>query len=330
MRPIRSLLHPDDLARLVEREYEVEAPVSARLLSSRFNDTYRITDRDGSIRVLRVYARDKHWVRSDSDLLFELELLEKLAAAGLPVSHPYRRRGPGDALLGRLDAPEGERRFALFTFAHGASANDRPLSIGQLSRFGAEVAKLHAAMDAFRSDHGRYHLDQSVLVDMPLAAIGRYATAEQEASYAKLCQLAQRLADYVSALELAAPAYGLLHGDIHDGNLNVASNGEFVLLDFDLCGFGWRAYELSNYYRGPDDPKGERANWTALLDGYETVRVLSQSERDALPIFAACRGLWDIGDLLRDAHMFGDAWASETVCKKALERVSAPLAQLDW
>jgi Ser/Thr protein kinase RdoA (MazF antagonist) len=53
------------------------------------------------------------WIRSDSDLRFELGLLEHLAAAGLGVIRPYERI-VGDR-LGRLMAPEGERCFALFT-----------------------------------------------------------------------------------------------------------------------------------------------------------------------------------------------------------------------
>jgi Ser/Thr protein kinase RdoA (MazF antagonist) len=169
-RTVRSLLHPDDLARIVEREYEVEAPVTARLLRCGFNDSYRITDRNGGTRVLRVYAHDKHWIRSESDLLFELELLDALAAAGRRVSYPYRRRTPGNALLGHVDAPEGARCFALFTFATGAPANDRPLSGDQLTTFGAEIARIHSAMDTFGSNHSRYRLD--VLVDLPLAPSG--------------------------------------------------------------------------------------------------------------------------------------------------------------
>src|SRR5687767_4652032 len=68
MRVTHSLLHTDDLARLVEREYAIAAPVAVTLLDRGFNDTYLVTDVAGDRRVLRVYNRDKYWIRSESDL----------------------------------------------------------------------------------------------------------------------------------------------------------------------------------------------------------------------------------------------------------------------
>lgn len=102
MRVTHSLLHAEDLAQLVEREYAIAAPVRVSLLNRGFNDTYLVTDVEGGRRALRVYNREKYWIRSESDLRFELDLLEHLAAAGLGVIRPYRRT-LGDR-LGRLVA----------------------------------------------------------------------------------------------------------------------------------------------------------------------------------------------------------------------------------
>ena len=75
----------------MEREYVIAAPVKVSLLNRGFNDTYLVTDVEGGRRVLRVYNREKYWIRSESDLRFELDLLEHLAAAGLGVIRPYQR-----------------------------------------------------------------------------------------------------------------------------------------------------------------------------------------------------------------------------------------------
>ena len=85
VRAVRSLLHPDDLARLVAEEYAVATPVTVALLRLGFNDTYVVTDAAGERLALRVYLREKYWIRSDADLLCELELLEHLADAGRAV-----------------------------------------------------------------------------------------------------------------------------------------------------------------------------------------------------------------------------------------------------
>src|SRR5262245_37650798 len=53
MRVIRSLLHPEDLAELVGREYDIPTPVKGKLLGCGFNDSYLLTDADGGRRVLR-------------------------------------------------------------------------------------------------------------------------------------------------------------------------------------------------------------------------------------------------------------------------------------
>ncbi|HVX42288.1 MAG TPA: hypothetical protein VHC49_00285 [Mycobacteriales bacterium] len=107
MRTVRSLLHPDDLSELIEQQYQIATPVTTTLLQRGFNDAYLVTDGRGDRRMLRVYARDKYWLRSAGDVSFELELLDHLAADGRSVAHPYRRNS--GELRGRLEAPEGPR-----------------------------------------------------------------------------------------------------------------------------------------------------------------------------------------------------------------------------
>src|SRR5215475_7815699 len=141
MRVTHSLLHVEDLAQLVEREYAIAAPVKVSLLNRGFNDSYLVTDVEHGRRVLRVYNREKYWIRSESDLRFELDLLAHLGAAGLGVIRPYQRT-LGDR-LGRLTAPEGERCFALFTFASGMPLYDGKLTAEQWREYGSGIARMH-------------------------------------------------------------------------------------------------------------------------------------------------------------------------------------------
>jgi Ser/Thr protein kinase RdoA (MazF antagonist) len=105
----------------------------------------------------------------------------------------------------------------------------------------------------------------------------------------------------------------------------VAADGTFLLFDFDHCGFGWRAYDLAPFYQNSAAPDEERRKWAAFLSGYEEVRKLSTSERDSLPVFKACRALWDVGDWLRAAGWTGDSWALDGLCERTLKRVREPL-----
>ncbi|WP_422772197.1 phosphotransferase enzyme family protein [Plantactinospora sp. WMMC1484] len=314
---IHSLLDADDLARLVEWEYAVAAPVRVSLLNRGFNDTYLVTDVEGDRRVLRVYNRGKYWIRSESDFRFELDLLEHLAAAGLDVIRPYQRT-VGDR-LGRLTAPEGERCFALFTHAPGAPLYEGTLTAEQWRKFGSGIARMHLEMDAFQTGHDRYHLDERILVERPLVSLARYAESGQAAAdLAELGRLGRRLTDEFHRLRAIRGAYGIIHADLHRGNTNVDGDGRFVTFDFDHCGFGLRAYDLVTLYRGPDAPDEDRDRWAAVLAGYQQVRPLSPAEVAGFPVLAACRAMWDIGDWLAAADRTGDAWVTEALITKLL------------
>src|SRR5688572_12887472 len=227
MRTTHSLLHTDDLAQLVEREYAIAAPVKVSLLNRGFNDTYLVTDLDGGRRVLRVYNREKYWIRSESDLRFELDLLEHLATAGLGVIRAYQRI-VGDR-LGRLTAPEGERCFALFTYAPGKPSYEATVTAEQWREFGSGIARMHMEMDAFKTSHDRYHLDESILVQRPLAGLARYAESDRAAAdLAELGKFGERLTDEIRRLRAMPGAYGIIHADLHRGNTNVGDDGQFV------------------------------------------------------------------------------------------------------
>jgi Ser/Thr protein kinase RdoA (MazF antagonist) len=320
MRVTHSLLHAGDLAQLVRREYAIAAPVEVSLLNRGFNDTYLVTDAEGGRRVLRVYNREKYWIRSESDLRFELDLLEHLAAAGLGVIRPYQRT-LGDR-LGRLTAPEGERCFALFTHAPGTPLYEATLTAEQWREFGSGIARMHLGMDAFPTSHDRYHLDERILVERPLASLAPYARSGQAATdLAELGKLGERLTGEIQRLRAIDGASGIIHADLHRGNAHIDHDGRFVTFDFDHCGYGLRAYDLTVFYRGHDAPEDERERWAAVLAGYQQVRPLSRSEVAGFPVLAGCRAMWDIGDWLGAADRTGDAWMTEAVMAKLLADV---------
>ncbi|HVX42289.1 MAG TPA: phosphotransferase [Mycobacteriales bacterium] len=214
----------------------------------------------------------------------------------------------------------------MFTFAAGRPLSGRPFDPELWQTVGSELARMHGAMDAFSSANSRYHLDLTMLVDMPLAEIRPYVTAAEEKAYAELTELAQGLKAAVSNGTWDPGTYGLIHADTHDGNIHVAPDGSFTLFDFDHCGYGWRAYDLMPYYRPPTaENEKEIQKSEAFLGGYDAIRGITATERDLFPVFRACRALWDIGDWLRAAAWTGNAWALDGICDRALTRVREPL-----
>lgn len=107
------------------------------------NDTYRVRTQDGGAYMLRIYRAESR----ESDIAFELELLERLQAELLGTAaeaSPAVRLADG-RLFSALPAPEGVRFAALFREAEGAE--DLMQDEASCIAFGRSAAELHAAMD---------------------------------------------------------------------------------------------------------------------------------------------------------------------------------------
>lgn len=82
--------------------------------------------------------------------------------------------------------------------------------------------------------------------------------------------------------------------------------------DFDLCGYGWRAYDIAEFRLAREihsrhDPEEVERLWDAFLRGYCSVRSLSENDLAAVPVFVAIRQLWLFGLCFRDSEFVGIA-----------------------
>ncbi len=122
VRILRSFIAPDSLAEIIDDEYLFDSPVAckmfSKLLRTQDNDHYQVKT-EGQKYVARIYQPAERLMRHESDYLFELDWLTFLRDRGCPVAYPIRRKDGG--YLGKLNAPEGLRYYALFSFARGES-----------------------------------------------------------------------------------------------------------------------------------------------------------------------------------------------------------------
>ena len=77
---------------------------------------------------------------------------------------------------------------------------------------------------------------------------------------------------------------------------NVLVNGESIrVIDFDDAGFGWYLFDIATVlYFIVDDPHYQIA-FDALIQGYRTLRPLSDEQLLQLPMFLAARGTTYLG-----------------------------------
>lgn len=295
-----STLAGEQLARLLAAEYSLTDP-QVVLLRRAFNDNYRVTAGEERY-ILRVYLHDKYYISGPDDLRFELDLLDHLAAEGVGVATAVPRTG-GDK-LGTIQAPEGVRYYALFRYAPGAAV-DRPTE-AQTRALGEALARLHLAADRFQSGHPRHSLDLKALLDASMERLAPYL-AGRPAEFEFLHATAGRIRRRLTNLELSQGGWGIIHGDPHAGNSHFVGDRP-VLFDFDTCGYGFRGYDVSIFMA-----EREYEHRPAFLEAYQSVRPLSAAEVAAMATFTRARVIWNAGDILTLAHIWGESTAVRVV-----------------
>ncbi len=298
---VRSVISAEALLPLLSKAYELPPPISCDLHVVGDNDTYLV--QAGSERfALRIYYPNRFWLRGIGEYRFELDWLAFCHAQGLPVSCAIARRD-GD-LLNELQAPEGIRPWALFTYAPGTMLH--PMSLDQYHTYGEYIAKFHLASDDFNSCHDRFHYGAEVLIDRPLEILSPFF-GEQDEGVLFLRNLAPRLRKRLESLCASNGSYGVIGGDFHGGNHHIDNEGKMTFFDFDSCGYGFRAYDLAvlrhNSRLGGWNP--EIAD--AVLAGYESLRPLSEEERRSIPLFMMTRRIWRLATRAYESAFKGDS-----------------------
>ncbi len=301
--------------------YSFGQHASCLFLHKGLNDTYIVHARRQTY-YLRVYRAG--W-RTRAEIDAELELLNYLHRRGVPVARPVKRRDR--QYIADLDAPEGVRPAVLFTAAPGAQ--HVPMSPRQSGLFGHTAALIHQQADRQRKTYARYEIDLAHLSTQPLAALRPFFSARPR-DFAYLARVADACTVALSSLPRTAPAFGLCHGDLHAGNVHFGPHPQLTLFDFDLCGYGWRAYDLAVFLWsrliGHPRPEAKRSRvraWQSFLRAYERVRPLSQQERAAIPRFVALRHIWLLGLHADMINIWGSLWFNEQYFARELRTMKA-------
>jgi len=308
IRIARSFIAADALAEVVADTYDFDGPVSCKLFSkllrTQDNDHYRVNIGDQKY-VLRVYQQGDAWQRQESDYLFEMDWLLFLQEQGLPVSIPILRRD--GSFLGSLQAPEGKRYYALFTFAKGQSMSLSDQD--QLFNFGAYMARIHKVSEQFSSPHPRKPIDMECLLDKPLERIARSWGPRRAANLDILLASAEEARQEVFSLlgeepQAGSGTWGIIGGDFHNVSIHF-DNGRPTFFNFDRCGYGWRAYDIAAFLSNTNLLQTSEGFAEALFAGYYSVRPLSREEHAAVSPFLTLRRIWRMGLFALDSGLAG-------------------------
>jgi Ser/Thr protein kinase RdoA (MazF antagonist) len=295
-----SIIAAEALAESVWQRYSLDGLVQCQLLNAGLNDTYVVVA-PAARWVARVYnARG----RPRDDIEYEVELVLHLAAKGVTVAAPIPDRD--GRIVHSLRAPEGLRSLVLFAHAPGHPMTWRSRRHCRLA--GRLAARIHAAAEGFGTKHARSPLDLHHLIDEPLEAVLRFLKGRRN-ERRDLVHLATRLRERAFAATAEGLDWGVCHGDFGASNIHVADEAEAWAFDFDLCGPGWRAWDLVAG-RAMSLYENDEEIWRSFSRGYEEIRPLGAADLAALPVFLAIARLWSLGVRAANARLRG-TWPME-------------------
>ena len=279
------------LRRLAEAALTAYAVPVARLtpLAHGLNTTFRVDGADGHRYVLRVQRPDGPGV---AQVRAEMAWLAKLRReTDLVVPQPVPTRARDLVSVVADPAVPEPRTCVLCHWVEGRFLDER-LSAPQLYAVGEFTARLHLhgarmnGLDRRRVDDltefGRTQVDgfSATVVERAVAAAGgderiRAAVARVRAVRAEL--------------GFGSDVFGLVHGDLHQGNY-LLHRGRVHAIDFDDCGYGHYAYDLAVTCAALAHLPHREELKEALLDGYRSVRpAAATTDPDVLAAFAGLR-----------------------------------------
>lgn len=271
-------------------------PTRIELVSLSENLTFRVeTSSPEEIYALRLH---RPGYNTHAELVSERIWTRALRKAGIRTPEDMTA-GNGDSFVAVGSGEETSRLAGLTRWISGDLLSTRieravraDDTLEALRGLGALTARLHDQTRAWRPPEG--FLRRSLEVETLLASTSswggfwrhpRLSRADQRL----LAAAARRLVRRLSACERTPDTFGLIHADLHPGNVIVQDGGPAVI-DFDDAGFGWRLYDVAAALFHAEAPETE----TAFLEGYEAVGAI-RLEADLLPLFRLMRALALIG-----------------------------------
>ncbi|WP_193194632.1 phosphotransferase enzyme family protein [Nostoc sp. MG11] len=292
-------------------KYPINKLCSCKLYKRGLNDTYLVETEEEKY-ILRVYRRG--W-RNKQEIDFELELLTFLHEQKQPIAYPIARIDGG--FTTEIAAPEGKRYVAVFSYASGHAVNDK-LDTKQSYILGEVLAEIHQVLDAFKSSFSRPILNNEYLLDWSITSIlPLYQHRKKDLDFIQ--HQVDEIKDQVAVLELPllVPEYGICIGDVHSGNAHFTEHNEPTLFDFDQCGYGWRAFDIAKFLHVALRMKIDITVRNSFVEGYQTIRKLSESELASIPVLIKAAHIWVMGistNVVSDVLPYGwftDDWLDE-------------------
>ncbi len=272
-------------------------PVDIRLLSRSENTSWAVTIRNGTRLVLRLHRPGYNTL---AELESEVTWVRSLDSAGVPVPETLTTSDGVHHVEVELD---GRPRYAcLIRWVDGRPARElleaRPTDVASwYRRIGLIAAQIRTHNSTWEPPPSftRRRWDAEGLVgDRPLWGTFWDRNVLDGIHRELFTAARRRLRDEIADFGTDASRFGLIHADLHPGNL-IIDRSRMTLIDFDDAGFGYYTHELAvALHPLIGTPWFDEAK-RSMLEGYAEVHELDAEEEASLDAFGTIRSLMLVG-----------------------------------
>ena len=237
--------------------------------------------------VCRIHRPDYHTL---AEIKSELQWIEDLRKHNI-IKTPAPLKNNNGEYFGTLNVGGVDRTVALFEFIQGTEPSPNDPLEGGFKNLGEITAKLHLhSIDwVIPQNFVRKVWDfDATLGKTKLWGDWKNAKGLDENGINIIGQSCDKIKSKLIEYKQTTQNFGLIHADLRLANLLVDGDN-LAVIDFDDCGFSWFMYDfaaaISFFEESLEIPKLK----TAWLNGYKSIRELSNADEDMIDTFIMLR-----------------------------------------
>ncbi|WP_340007520.1 phosphotransferase [Paenibacillus sp. FSL K6-0276] len=314
-----SVVSSNALCDYITREYFPHTLLKCRLFYRGLHDIYKVVT-DNKEYFFKVYRQG---IRSMEEIQAEIDLLNHLKSSGIETVFPVIKRDGN--FVSKFNTVNGIRYGVMYTSVGIYEFNQIEETTELNESLGSYIASIHNAWDKCDNGINRWNLDADSFIDRSMNAIRQFSII-YDFDIDFLEEVSKNVKRKLEGLTLEKPQYGVCHGDLYGGNIRIDANNNPNLFDFDFCGNGWRAYDISMYAfpfgMGCDETKLKKREQrkNQFLNGYNKVRAMSENEINSISLFIPFRRIFNIGTIY--ISFLPDTWGDSAVIRNVDEDIT--------
>jgi Ser/Thr protein kinase RdoA (MazF antagonist) len=266
--------------------------------------------------------------RTHDEVIGELEFVRFLSEHDVSVSPPVlSRRGK---LVETFRVDPGYFILYALRKAPGHEPLSHELTADFYEAWGQVTGRIHAVSKRFQPSHPA--VKRPEWDDEDVLNFSKYVPSSQR----RVHEQRDALFGTLQALPQSPDSYGLIHNDLHYGNV-VIDDGHFTVFDFDDCRYHWFVNDIAiavhsvlpGYHRVAQFDAVTRHFMTHFMRGYFQENPIDPCWLDHIPDFLKLYDLINYGVIYQTWDMHHLSHAQRTALKRIQHRIEHSLCIVD-